>query len=122
MMKYLLQVYLRQSWWQTQSATARAAFIQACHASNETLRVRGYLWAGHCADNKEAITLHGQQGAVCISDGLFREGVTAQEYRIERFVICARDLNDVIRVASQMPQVHRGVIEVIPMLDFNPTA
>jgi hypothetical protein len=55
-------------------------------------------------------------GQVSLTDGPCAE---RQGQLIRLFFIQARDLNEAIRVASQMPQAHRGPIEVRPIMELD---
>jgi hypothetical protein len=114
-MKYLLQVYLHQAWWEAQPPAVHHALAAASAASNAALVARGHLLATQSPDHRATTLVSMHAGALCMKDGPFP---ATQEYLIERYFIEARDLNHAIAVAAQMPQVQGGVIEVVPLREM----
>ncbi|MGA6925647.1 MAG: YciI family protein [Desulfosarcina sp.] len=64
-----------------------------------------------------ATTVKVRNGKVSISDGPFAE---TKEQLARFYLIEARDLNEAIRLASGIPPVRVGSIEVRPVRQLNP--
>lgn len=116
-MKYILLAYGDERQLEAMSAGERDALRDACLDSDELLRQRGRLLAVEgLQPSRSAATVRIQGGAVLITDGPYAE---TKEQLIGVFVIAARDLNDAIQIAAQMPQVRGGPIEVRPLAAFD---
>ena len=99
------------------SASQRDAFENACLANNEALRESGHLLAVEgLHSSNTATTVRVWNGKVSVNDGSFAE---MKEQIIGIYFINARDLNEAIQVAAQMPQARGGPIEVRPMMELN---
>ena len=108
-MMYLLLFYDDEQQGETAPAGECDALDKARLANNQMLQESGYLLAAGSLQNRMAVTVRMQDGEMSLSEGPV-EKTRAQ--LAELFLIHARDLNEAIRVASKMPQVHRGPIEI----------
>jgi len=116
-MKYLFLAYGDEKRLEAMSTGERDAFENACLANDEMLRKSGHLLAMEgLQSSRTATTVRVRNGKVSVTDGPF---VEANEQLIGLFFINARDLNEAIHVASKMPQVRGGPIEVRPMMEFD---
>jgi hypothetical protein len=114
-MKYVFLAYGDAQQWDTMSESERDAFGNACLSNDEALRHSGHLIAVEALQNdRTAIIVQVQSGKLCVSDGPYVE-TKAQLLGI--FTINARDLNEAIQVAAQMPQARGGSIEVRPTVE-----
>ena len=64
---------------------------------------------------REAITVRVRDGKTSATDGPFME---TKEMLGGLVLIEARDLNEAVRIASEMPHAKLGSIEVRPVIDF----
>jgi hypothetical protein len=64
-----------------------------------------------------ATTVRVRQGSVSVTDGPFAE---TKEHLAGFYLIEAADLNEAIRIASQIPPARAGSIEVRPVRDLRP--
>ncbi len=117
-MKYLFLAYEDETGRDAMSTNAREAFENDCLVNEEMLRENGHLLAverlpSRCA----AITVRVKDDDVCVTEGSFIE---TKQQLIGVFFINARDLNNAIYLASQMPQARGGSVEVRPMIEFDP--
>ena len=64
----------------------------------------------------EAVTVKARDGKVSTTDGPFME---TKEILGGLVVIEARDLNEAIRIAGDMPHARLGTIEVRPAIDYS---
>jgi hypothetical protein len=95
------------------SSSEREALWKACLANDEALRESGHLLAVEGLERScNAATVRVQHGDLSVSVGPLAE---TKEQLIGIFTIIARDLNEAIQVAAQMPQVRGGPIEVRPI-------
>ncbi len=113
-MKYLFLAYGDEKRLETLSTSERDAFENACRVNDEVLRQSGHLLAVESLQSsRTSTTVRVRNGKVSVIDGPF---VETNEQLMELFFINARDLNEAIHVASQMPQARGGPIEVRPMM------
>ncbi len=112
-MKYLFLAYNDEALLQSMPPSKLAALGAACVANDEALRASGHLLAVEGVQrNDMATTLRMENGTLLLSDGPY---VNTKEQLIGLFFIEARDLNQAIQIAAQMPQVRGGPIEVRPL-------
>ena len=117
MMKYVLLAYGDEKQLAAMSLSERDAFEDACRSNVELLRQRGRLLAEEgLQSGHTATTVRVWNGQVSVTAGPFTE---ANDQLMRLFFIDARDLNEAIQVAAQMPQAHGGPIEVRPMTEFD---
>jgi hypothetical protein len=112
-MKYILLAYGDELQLDAMSASEREVFGNACLANDEALRESGHLLAVEGLQHScSAITVRVQQGSMSLSAGPAAE---TKDQLIRIFTITARDLNEAIQVAANMPQARGGSIEVRPV-------
>jgi len=117
-MRYVLLAYGDEKQWNAMSASERSDFERICLANDELLRKSGHLLAAEgLQHSSNTTTVRVQYGKVSLSDGPLTE---ANEQLIGLYFITGRDLNEAIRVAANLPQAHRGPIEVRPVLKVDP--
>ncbi|MEP6730827.1 MAG: YciI family protein [bacterium] len=81
------------------------------------LEARGHLIAREALSlATEAMTIHVRDGKMSATDGPFIE---SKEMLGGFNLIDARDLNDAVRLAADMPFAKLGFIEVRPLVDFS---
>ena len=111
-MRYLFLAYEDEHYLNALSTVERDAFESACRANDEALRRSGYLIAVEdLQSSATAATVRVQNGEVSLSSGPY---AGTKERLMQLFFIRAGDLNEAIRVASNMPQARGGPIEVRP--------
>lgn len=110
-MKYLCLVYLEKDKW-------HAVPDRECAGCGTGLRERGMLLAAEPLHPVEtAATVRVRNGKVSVHDGPFAE---TKEHLAGFYLIEARDLNEAIHVASQIPPAREGSIEVRPVRELEP--
>ena len=114
MMKYILLAYRDEKRWASMSASERAAFEQACQASEQDLIGSLHLIDVQRLQDYTALTVRIVDGNLSITDGPMLVG---QEQLVQLLFIQAKDLNAAIQIASQMPQARGGPIEVRPIVE-----
>lgn len=111
-MKYLCLVYGEEKKFE-------AMADDECMAFDAALRNRGQCLASEALQPvQSATTLRVRNGKVSISDGPFIE---TKEQLAGFYLIDARDLNDAIQIASQIPPARVGSIEVRPVRELTST-
>jgi hypothetical protein len=115
-MKYLCLVYLEEKERDAMPKRELDAWTNEALAYDEELRQRGHFIAAQALQSVQtATTLRVRNGKVSITDGPFAE---TKEQLAGFVLIQARDLNDAIRVASQIPGARYGTVEVRPVWDL----
>jgi hypothetical protein len=110
-MKYLCLVYL-------EPGRFTAVPDSECFACGDGLRERGVLLAAEPLYPVEtATTVRVRNGAVTVTDGPFAE---TKEHLAGFYLVEARDLNEAIQIAAQIPPAREGSIEVRPVRELNP--
>ncbi|MCC6704088.1 MAG: YciI family protein [Thermomicrobiales bacterium] len=112
-MKYICLVYQEEDCLSTLPPDERASWVSDVNSYVESLQESGhFIDAAPLQSPHSATTLRLRQGQVLISDGPYAE---TREQIGGYYLIEATDLNDAIRVASKMPQMRTGTIEVRPL-------
>jgi len=117
-MKYLCLVYHEETTIDALPASEYNAIVDAVLDYREELRRGGhYITSSPLESVQTATTIRVRGGKVSITDGPFAE---TKEQLGGFYLIEATDLNEAIRLASQMPPARVGSIEVRPIKEFDP--
>ena len=112
-MKYLCLVYGEEK-------KIGAMSDDECMAYDEALRKRGQCLASEALQPVQtATTVRVRNGKVSISDGPFAE---TNEQLAGFYLVDARDLNDAIQIASEIPPARVGSVEVRPIRELTTTS
>ena len=115
-MKYILLVYCNPDDSTIRSSGDCAASASACQANDEALRTSGHVLAVEKLQHGCPITIvRVQHNHAHVHVQPLAE---TERQLVEIFTIAARDLNEAIQLAVQMPQARRGLIEVRSVADF----
>lgn len=109
-MKYLCLVYLDKENWNACSDSLCGEYAQG-------LVERGKLLAAeplHPVDT--ATTVRVRNGSVSVTDGPFAE---TKEMLAGFYLVDAKDLNEAIRITSDIPPANYGSIEIRPVRQLN---
>lgn len=116
-MRYVLLAYRDEQQLDAMPSSERDALGNACLSNDEALRQSGHLLAMEgLQGSSTATTVRVQNGKLSLDEGPY---VKTKEQLIGIFTITARDLNEAIQVAAQMPQARGGPIEIRPILAFD---
>jgi len=117
-MKYLCLVYYDERKLDALSNGEYDTLVGEVLAYRDVLRKSGhYIVSDGLQSVHTATTIRIRNGKVLTTDGPFAE--TAEQ--LGGFMLIeARDLNDAIRVASKIPPVRLGCIEVRPLRELQP--
>jgi hypothetical protein len=112
-MKYLCMVFLDEKKLNAMSESESQALVDESLAYDDTLRKRGHLIAAQALESVHtATTVRLRSGKVSLTDGPFAE----TKEQIGGFVLIeAKDLNDAIQLASKIPVIRLGGVEVRPV-------
>lgn len=116
-MKYLCLVYCDEK---TLHSLPESPDDRECLGYVETLTRSGHFVAGEALESVEtATTIRVRNGKVSVTDGPFAE---TKEQLAGFYLIDARDLNEAIQVAANIPPARVGSIEVRPVRPLNARA
>ena len=116
-MKYLCLIYDDEKKMAGMSHAEGDNFMGEYFAFTEDIRKSGHLVAGEALQPIEtATTLRLRNGKLSTTDGPFAE---TKEQLGGFYLVEAKDLNEAIQVASRIPSVRTGSIEVRPVVDFS---
>jgi len=108
-MKYLCLVYMRPE-------TLTAVPDAECMAYGESLRQSGRYLAAEALQRVEtAKTVRVRDGKVTLTDGPFAE---TKEQLAGFYLVDARDLDEAVRLASEIPPARVGAVEVRPVREL----
>ena len=112
-MKYMLLIYSDEGVWteaeQNQCYAASIQVIQQLKANGQ------YLGASPLQPVSTATSVRVRNGKSLITDGPFAE---MREQLGGYFLIDARDLNEAINIAGRLPAVHKGTVEIRPVVEL----
>ena len=115
-MKYLCLVYIEPQALARLSADERAALDRDSLAYDETLQARGhYIQAAAHRPVATARTVRKRDGRVSTTDGPFAE---TREVLGGFIFIEARDMDEAVAIAGDIPMARYGSIEVRPEFNF----
>jgi hypothetical protein len=116
-MKYLCLIYDEEKKLAAMPKTEMDAFMGEYFAFTEGIRTSGHYLGGNALKPVQtATTLRVRNGKLSTTDGPFAE---TKEQLGGYYLIEAKDLNDAIQVASKIPSVKTGTVEVRPIQEFN---
>ena len=112
-MKYLCLVYYDEKKLDALSEREYDNLVEEALSYREVLRNSGHYIASDALEPVQtAVTLRTRNGQLSTMDGPFAE---TKEQLGGFLLIEARDLNDAIRVASKLPPMRLGCVEVRPV-------
>lgn len=117
-MKYLCMVIVDEKKLNAMSPDERRKLDEESLAYDEMLRKSGHLLAAQALQGIEtATTLRSVGGKISMTDGPFTE----THEQVGGFVLIeARDLNEAIQLASKIPPMRLGCVEVRPVMELTP--
>jgi len=119
-MKYLCMVFCDEKKLEALSSAESQALDDESLAYDEDLRNGGHLVAAQALESVQAATtVRIRNGKVFVTDGPFAE----TNEQIGGFILIeARDLNEAIQLASKIPPIRLGGIEVRPIKELTSSA
>jgi hypothetical protein len=115
-MRYLCLIYDDEKKIGTMTQSESDKFMGEYFAFTDDIRKSGHMIHGEALQPVEtATTVRQRNGKVSTTDGPFAE---TKEQLGGFYLIEAKDLNEAIQVASRIPSVRIGSVEVRPVVDF----
>jgi hypothetical protein len=112
-MKYLLLIYVNEH---ALSETEReACYVESTQLAHEIKSSGQYLAAHPLHPTSMATSVRVRDGKRFVTDGPFAE---TREQLGGYFLIDARDLDEAIGIAARIPMVHKGTVEIRPVLEL----
>jgi hypothetical protein len=116
-MQYLLLIYGNEPLWNKMTEAEHGKISQEYSDFTNSIAASGHLKGGNELDRTStATTVRMRDGKRLVTDGPFAE---TKEQLGGYYLIEAKDLDDAIAVASRIPSVRWGSIEVRPII-FHP--
>ena len=116
-MKYLCLIYENEQNWSHYTKNQGDSMMAEYGAFTEDIQKSGHLVGGEALQpTQTATTVRVRNGKVSTTDGPFAE---TKEQLGGYYLIEAKDLNEAIQVASRIPSVKTGSIEVRPIMTFS---
>jgi len=114
-MKYICLVYHEEKELDALSQTELEGLVAGCGAwVGELAQGNHHVFSAGLQSVRTATTLRQREGNLSVTDGPFAE---TKEFLGGFTIIEARDLNEAIQLASQLPVVRIGSVEVRPVLE-----
>jgi hypothetical protein len=114
-MKYVCLVYHEEAKLASLTERELESLVEECAAWVEELALRGrHVFSTGLQSIRTAATLRSRNGNLSLTDGPFAE---SKEFLGGFTILDARDLNEAVQVAAQLPAVRLGSIEVRPLLE-----
>jgi len=116
-MKYLCMVIVDEKKLKALSASDSQALDDESLAYDETLRKNGHFLAAQALQSvNTATTVRLRNGKVSLTDGPFAE----TKEQVGGFILIeAKDQTEAIRLASKIPALRLGAVEVRPVKELN---
>jgi len=115
-MKYICLIYDDEKKWVTMPKEEAGAIHGEYMAFTEGIKKGGQYIAGDgLQPTQAATTVRVRQGKISTTDGPFAE---TKEQLGGYYLINAKDLNEAIQLASRIPSVRTGSVEVRPVMVF----
>lgn len=112
-MKYMLLIYSNENVW---SEGEQERCYQDSVNLTQDLHAKGqYLGASPLHPVATATSVRVRDGKRLVTDGPFAE---TREQLGGYFLIEAEDLDDAIAIAGRIPSVHKGTVEIRPLLEL----
>jgi hypothetical protein len=112
-MQYLLLIYAQENQWETMTEPDRQKMYQQYGTLIGELKTNGKFLGGHeLQPTASATTIRVRNGKKAVTDGPFAE---TKEQLGGYFLVEAKDLDEAMAMAAQIPSANSGSIEVRPV-------
>jgi hypothetical protein len=112
-MKYMLLIYSDENTW-TQNELEQC-YVESVQLTQELHANDRYLGAAPLHSVAMATSVRVRKGKKLVTDGPFAE---TREQLGGYFLIEAQDLDEAIAIASRIPSVHKGTVEIRPVVEL----
>jgi hypothetical protein len=113
-MKYMLLIYSDENAW-TQNDLEQC-YVESVQLTQELHTNGQYLGAAPLHSIAMATSVRVRDGKKLVTDGPFAE---TREQLGGYFLIEAQDLDEAIAIASRIPSVHKGTVEIRPLVELS---
>ena len=113
-MKYMLLIYSDETAW-TENEREQC-FKESVHLTQELNANGQYLGASPLQSIAKATSVRMRDGKRLVTDGPFAE---TREQLGGYFLIDATNLEEAIAIAERIPTVHKGTVEIRPILELS---
>jgi hypothetical protein len=118
-MKYLCLIYSDEKQMDRMPKPVWDALVEEHLAYDDALRQSGHFLVAEALQSGETATIvRVRNGKMSVTDGPFAE---TKEQLGGFFLIEARDLNEAIQLAAQIPSARLGTVEVRPIRELTPS-
>ncbi|NVJ20519.1 MULTISPECIES: YciI family protein [Myxococcus] len=118
-MKYLLMIYENEKAWETMPKAETEQLMGEYSAYTDSIQKSGNFVSGEALQpTQTATTVRVRDGKRLTTDGPFAE---TREQLGGFFLVEAKDLDEAIALASRIPSVRLGCVEIRPVVDFSGT-
>lgn len=118
-MKYLALVFYQENIMQQMSQQQWDVLNQECLACGDKLRDSGHMLGGNALQSVDtATTVRVRDGKLTITDGPFAE---TKEQLAGYYLLEAKDINEAIQLAGNIPPARYGSIEIRPVRELQAT-
>jgi hypothetical protein len=115
-MKYLCLIYGEEKTWDEMPKREFDALVDEHLAYDEALKQSGHFIVAEALERVETATIvRVRNGKLSVTDGPFAE---TKEQLAGVYLIEARDLNDAIQVAANIPAARMAAVEVRPIREL----
>ncbi len=119
-MKYLCLIFDEEKTFTTMPKGQLDALMDEYRDFGESIRKSGhYVNGSQLAPTHTASTVRVRHGKMSVTDGPFAE---TKEQLAGYYLIEAADLNEALQIASRIPSVRSGSVEVRPLIEGRPAA
>jgi hypothetical protein len=112
-MKYMLLIYSDENTW-TQSDLEQC-YVESVQLTHQLHTNGQYLGAAPLHSISMATSVRVRDGKKLVTDGPFAE---TREQLGGYFLIDAKDLDEAIAIAERIPSVHKGTVEIRPIVEL----
>lgn len=112
-MKYMLLIYYDER--ALGEAERQLCFGESAQLAQELAATGKYLGANPLQPTATAASVRVRSGKRFVTDGPFAE---TREQLGGYFLIEAKDLDEAVNIAERIPMVHKGVVEVRPVVEI----
>jgi hypothetical protein len=116
-MKFLCLIYEDEKIWESMPQDEAGAMLGEYQSFTDDIAKSGHLVVGEALQpTSTAVTVRVRGGRTSKSDGA---AVDTKEQLGGFYLLDAADMNEAVNLASRIPSVEHGSIEVRPIMDFS---
>jgi hypothetical protein len=113
-MKYMLLIYGDEATWTDQER--EECYVESTQLTHQLQAEGRYLAAAPLHSVTTATSIRIRDGKRLLTDGLFAE---THEQLGGYYLVNAKDLDEAIAIAERIPAVHKGTVEIRPVMELS---